>query len=626
MTLIDELTTAVLDEDETLLGYLDPSMLEVEETNKLGGLRTLTITHPLIDSQGTLQNGIADLLVHGNKIWRPLTCDGDSCLYVIIDDREINPEKNTITVECEEAAAELSQLPPVRVSTFTEYFDDFEDGEYTSRDDPYLDWVLGSGRVAIESTTPISGVYSIKHTGSGSDSINNAVYTYTGWNNITTFTFKLTTTGTNARSPLVWLWFTRYHTTDRMVIWTNYNGGKQYLTLSKYEGSTWTDIQSVEWLSSKLTTTYSHDFIIEDIGSHITVTVDGTVYIDTDYTTNQGVSNVGFGCNHNTAGLWDNISTQGFTGIPTITIDEDYINELCGALFTASTITTGQEYTYTGTKGIMGLLREIETQTGYEFQFRYLWNSSTKRIDRFIDYLPSRGVTHTTPIEIGYNTGNITLTENEGDLRVAAAPLGEPSDDKTETLTSFHLSRRLWENLEVSTSSTIPLWVTKDEEGLLSYGPYVRPPYPKTAGSLYVSSESTTESVGNYQVITEKKGLSGTHPRTVLFESSEKNPYNLYWLCVKKIRENQQPSFELDSSVVDINKLTTLTPTYYNVGDTVTLWLPGRSVQVSSRVVETQKDPRDMKGDKVELGNYRIDFFNDYLRAGRPGGTPYTEL
>ena len=106
-----QLTVAVLDQDEQLLGYLDPDVVQISEVDELGALKSLTVTHPLLDTQALTLGPYATLLVHGNKLWRPVTGDGDSCLYVIIDKRTINPDDNTITVVAEEAATELSQLP-----------------------------------------------------------------------------------------------------------------------------------------------------------------------------------------------------------------------------------------------------------------------------------------------------------------------------------------------------------------------------------------------------------------------------------------------------------------------------------------------------------------------------------
>lgn len=426
--LSDELTLAVLGPDETLIRFLNPEVLEVEETHTLGGLRTITITHSLLDDLGMELGEYADLLIHGNKVWRQFTGDGDSCLYVINDDREVDTEENEIKVSADEVAAELSDLPPVRFNM----------------------------------TNPVQ------------------------------------VTG--------------------------------------------------EWLAT-------------------------------------------------------------------------YV----GDLFTPGEISPGQSFSYSGTIGVMGLLREIEEQTGYEFSFRYEFNTTLGLIERFLDFVELRGRVHSTPIEIGYNTAKIELEESEADVAIAAAPLGSPRDSKDEANTTFHQARKAFEDLVVSKTVQIPLWVTKDESGEPLNGPLAYPPYSKAAGQTYVAAPPG-DSGATYKEVTRMAGESGQVPRTVLFESSEENPINLYWLCVDKIREKLQPQVKLETEMINMGRMAANDPTVYNVGDRVALQLPGRSDRVVARIQKTVKNPRQFDRDKVELGNYGIDFFTDYLDIGGSGKQPFEEL
>jgi hypothetical protein len=426
--LSDELTLAVLGPDETLIRFLNPEVLEVEETHTLGGLRTITITHSLLDDLGTDLGEYADLLIHGNKVWRQFTGDGDSCLYVINDDREVDTEENEIKVSADEVAAELSDLPPVRFNM----------------------------------TNPVQ------------------------------------VTG--------------------------------------------------EWLAT-------------------------------------------------------------------------YV----GDLFTPGEISPGQSFSYSGTIGVMGLLREIEEQTGYEFSFRYEFNTTLGLIERFLDFVELRGRVHSTPIEIGYNTAKIELEESEADVAIAAAPLGSPRDSKDEANTTFHQARKAFEDLVVYKTVQIPLWVTKDESGEPLNGPLAYPPYSKAAGQTYVAAPPG-DSGATYKEVTRMAGESGQVPRTVLFESSEENPINLYWLCVDKIREKLQPQVKLETEMINMGRMAANDPTVYNVGDRVALQLPGRSDRVVARIQKTVKNPRQFDRDKVELGNYGIDFFTDYLDIGGSGKQPFEEL
>lgn len=115
----DELQLAVLSPDEKLLGYLHPRYVDVEENNELGGLKSITITHPLMDDKNEDLTRYNNLLVHGNKIWQEKTSDGDSCLYVMLEDKTVDPLTNKVSIKAEEVATELSMLPPVDFSPVT---------------------------------------------------------------------------------------------------------------------------------------------------------------------------------------------------------------------------------------------------------------------------------------------------------------------------------------------------------------------------------------------------------------------------------------------------------------------------------------------------------------------------
>lgn len=423
----EELNIKILNSNEELLGILHPNYVSVIEVEEYRGLRRLTITHPLQDDANKDLSHYTQLLTHGNKVWRETTGNGDSCLYVLLEDKLVDTVSNTIKITAEEVATELSMMPPKRLNT---------------------------------------------------------------------------------KTPK--------------------------------------------------------------------------------------------------------------------TVDSAFLTEILGTQFTPGTITTGQTFTYSGTIGIMDLLREIEDQTSHEFRFRYEYNPTEDVIHRYIDLLPQVGKEIAEPIMVGYNTENIIYEETEEDVAIAAAPCGKPSDSKDEANDNFHDSRKAFEDLVVDPSVRIPLWVIKKEdgeEGELEEGPLAYPPYPKAAGTTYVASDGS-ESTANYKVIRKKEKGATTIPRTVLFESSEEHPINLYWLCVGKIREKQQGQIQIDTTPVDIRQLKGYTPTYFNVGDTVPVQLPGSDVRVASRVIRTEKNPRSVADNRVELGNYCLDFFGGY----QPRNMPFSDI
>lgn len=441
-----ELELAILTPGEDLLGYLNPDLLQLEETREHEGIRSIALEYPLItqeediltptlmesfgppDTSGSINPSF--LLHSGNKVWRQVTGDGNSCLYVLLSNKKVDPVKNKITIGAEEVAVELSMPPPSRFNTSS--------------------------------------------------------------------------------------------------------------------------------------------------------------------------SN--------------------------ITINSSFLSTYFGSLFTPGTISASvTTFAYNGTISPMALIRKIEELTGCEFEFEYTYDSATNLITRTLHYKDRVGSTHTDRIRLGHNTENITLELDESDVAIAAAPIGAPSDSKQENIDNFHASRKAFEDLVVSPSVQIPLWVTKDESGNEVNGPLSYPPYAKSAGQGYVVSPES-ESAASYQLVKHKEKSSSTTPRTVYFESSEENEYNLYWLCVDKIREKQQPQVQIDANIIDIQGIRTGTPTRYNCGDTVYLQLPGYQEVVEARVQKTVKNPRTPSKDKITLGNYKINFFSEYLKAGGLSRPAYSQI
>ncbi len=142
---IPELQLIVLDGDENFLGTLNPDYVDIVEYNEFKTLRKADISHPIYDKVEGDLNQYLDLLVHGNKIWQNLNRDNKSILYVINSEKVVNHVENNITIECTEAAVELSYLPPIVFKAYDFYYDDFEDGKVTGRSLPYLNMSVPAG-------------------------------------------------------------------------------------------------------------------------------------------------------------------------------------------------------------------------------------------------------------------------------------------------------------------------------------------------------------------------------------------------------------------------------------------------------------------------------------------------
>lgn len=275
--------------------------------------KEVTITY---DSD--MRSDFGDIRFYGDDARTPLNhylvskTNGVSAVYrVQIPETALSPMTGQIFVEYGNASAASASNG---FNTFT-YFDDFEDGKYTSRSSPYKQWTLGYGTPAMETASPINGTYSIKHTGNGSNSIYNGLYGATNAGNSLTyatgFDFKLSSQGIQSGTPAVWLWFIRYDGTNAFILWTYYDSssGKQMLAISKSESGTWTDLVSGPLYSGKMPVGTKYRFTIQDTGDTITVWINGAqaLYTNAAYSTATGHTMNGFGCNGDSAGIWDNI-------------------------------------------------------------------------------------------------------------------------------------------------------------------------------------------------------------------------------------------------------------------------------------------------------------------------------
>jgi hypothetical protein len=146
------------------------------------------------------------------------------------------------------------------------WFDDFEDGAWSSRSLPYENWnTLAGGTPAIESSSPISGTYSLKHTGDGT-SIGSvrptALYsTSTGHNNLPlTYTIEFdfkSTTQSGTYSPWINLWYIYFEDSQNWLkvdtYWHSAAPNQMKLRIQKCISGTTTTVNEVNYNGAKLT-------------------------------------------------------------------------------------------------------------------------------------------------------------------------------------------------------------------------------------------------------------------------------------------------------------------------------------------------------------------------------------
>lgn len=147
------------------------------------------------------------------------------------------------------------------------FYEDWEDGLYTGRvDSVYTNWTLTGGTVAFETSTPLSGTNSLKHTGSGL-----LLNTLQSTPNLVTYTLKLTTQGTGTSTPYITLWSKYLDSTHYLSVYTLYNSGtnKQRLGIGYQNGASWTSIYEMDWTTGKAPLNGTWDIGVVDTGSII---------------------------------------------------------------------------------------------------------------------------------------------------------------------------------------------------------------------------------------------------------------------------------------------------------------------------------------------------------------------
>lgn len=104
----------VLNNQEEIIGWLHPELVEIVEYNDVKGIQSIIISHPLNDETG---NNYLEWLKHGNKIWLSENEDLKSCLYIINADKET--DQDMITISAEEVIVELNNVEVIENKTTT---------------------------------------------------------------------------------------------------------------------------------------------------------------------------------------------------------------------------------------------------------------------------------------------------------------------------------------------------------------------------------------------------------------------------------------------------------------------------------------------------------------------------
>jgi hypothetical protein len=205
------------------------------------------------------------------------------------------------------------------LTSYYDIYDDFEDGAYSGSRSPYPTWTNEVGTPSLDSSTPISGTYSLKHTGDATTT--NYIKTPRGPDQAihVSLDLKLLSQGSGTNAPYVTFYWNRENSNNHLKAYAYYDGADTRLKVVKVISGTPTDVANVLWLSgSKIPVGTTYHLSIKDTGDHITIKVNGTQYIDTDYTASFSQDFYGVGMNLSGVADFDNFTISYFD--PEITI------------------------------------------------------------------------------------------------------------------------------------------------------------------------------------------------------------------------------------------------------------------------------------------------------------------
>lgn len=262
----------------------------------------------------------------------------------------------------------------------------------------------------------------------------------------------------------------------------------------------------------------------------------------------------------------------------------------------------------------MSLLRLLEEETENIFITRYEKEENTNLIKRYLNFKNSEnvGITHSTPIEAGYNTDKIVLEVDESDSYRAVAPILTPnSTDDSSTVNTevnvvdFNQVVEDFYSLSVIKGEQIPMIVEKNSDGTPNYTAYWAAPYEKLANEFFVRDD--LESDINYYVVINRPDSSRWRlPKTGTVSTSDTDKYAIYNDCVLKIFDKRYPTVKLTADVLDIRKIEDNEDRGYNVHDKVYVKIPGYVRLISAYITKTVKDPNLQGSNKITASNADI--------------------
>ena len=296
----------------------------------------------------------------------------------------------------------------------------------------------------------------------------------------------------------------------------------------------------------------------------------------------------------------------------------------------------------------------LPNNTHFEF-----YDNSTGKVLYSRTLNPILSTARTEVLDLGYNVDNIEFSMDESDTFIAMSPTLSLKDNNNLTSNDMLKIVKNWLALEVNKGDMIPMFcerigVTSNDENsykcvqrtgtarapnksaeqilgtyVLSSRYYDRPvkpsdntdndnktyeywvgsaywkaPFKKAKNSFHLELDSSDQI--DYSYISPRTdyrtGRSvGDSPKMGEVTTSEENVYNIYNAVAMKLKEKQYPDFNI---TVDVANYKDGLLNEYRVHDKVYVKLPGTDGLVTAKVIKTVKALHDISENKVVLDNY----------------------
>lgn len=580
---------------QTIYDTLSLDNITVEETREIGKPRQIKVSHPIREFPDDELERYLSIVRQGNKVWWPSTPDDDGCLYVINSEIIIDPLSNQITFYAEDVSVELSYLPPIELPTsFKDAFTHSKsslwsvklnsgseslrsDGKLrltANSSDTYMIGIPVSGSFTVSVTTKwVSGGYSAD----GGYRICTASDCNRGYHfvrNNSSGAAKITVSH-NSGDGWTWLATVDSSFSDTVILRVNYSEGSTIsFEYSKDAGATFTEVYSE--------------------------TAQGTPVSVCLKTWNACVMD------------FDDFTLVSPNGVKN-TVDSAFVQSIVSSFFDVQSVSSCTAF-LGGYYSPMSILREIEAQTGKEFQFTYEYNPSSG-ITRHLSLVDQIGDSVDIVLDPFEDFTEFRIVENETDYYRKAVPVFREEKDPKKFIDNLEAIKK-YKELNISAGASIPSRVYELQDGKAYNGPSTPAPYAKPANNLAMYAGSGN---ADYQGIYDKNGSLISY-KVGYVDSNEKNPYNLYWAVAEKLTAHKEPTIKVEgklkaSSLEDMG-------ISLKVGDRVKVKLPWTTGLIDLRVEKTVRNTNDKGSYTVELGNREISAVNKWIGRFKPTISP----